>query len=476
MNMMSPPIGPIGLDYVAGAMSEAGYHADVVDMALADDPAQALQDYFGRHSPELVGISLRNVDDCFWPSAQWFAPSLVELVGKLRAMTDAPIVVGGVGFSIFAEHVLEISGADFGIRGDGEKAMVLLLKELTGAKRYERVPGLLWRQQGRLQNNPPAWGTPICLPTQRRAIDNAAYFEKGGQCGLETKRGCNRQCLYCADPLAKGSTLRLRDPVEVADEVESLLGQGIDVLHLCDAEFNVPRSHAIAVCQEFVRRSLSKHLRWYTYMAVVPFDGELASIMQKAGCVGIDFTSDSAHPQMLKTYGQQHTKEDLAHAVKLCRDKGITVMLDLLLGGPGETGETVAQTISFVKQIGPDAVGAPLGLRIYPGTPMARLLAEEGPVEANKNLRRKYDGPVDFFKPTFYVSTLLGERPAELVCDLIGQDRRFFAPVSEEAVGTEGAGESTDHNYNDNTELLKAIEKGARGAYWDILRTIRAGT
>ena len=470
MNMMSPLIGPVGIDYIAGAMGKAGYHADVVDMALAEDADQALRGYFERHSPQLVGISLRNVDDCFWPSAQWFAPNVVDLISKLRRMTDAPIVVGGVGFSIFAEQIMGISGADFGIRGDGEKAIVLLLEELTGSKRYERVPGLLWHAQQGLQSNPPAWETPICLPAQRRAIDNVAYFERGGQCGLETKRGCNRRCLYCADPLAKGNSLRLRDPAEVADEAESLLGQGIDVLHLCDAELNVPRGHAVAVCEEFVRRSLGKRLRWYTYMAVVPFDSELASIMQRAGCVGIDFTSDSANEQMLQTYRQQHRKDDLANAVQLCGDNGIIVMLDLLLGGPGETPETVAETINFVKRIGPDAVGASLGLRIYPGTPMTELLAAEGPLETNDNLRRKYDGPVDFFKPTFYLSSLLGERSAELVCDLIRGDRRFFAPVSEVAVATE----ATDHNYNDNTELLTAIEGGARGAYWDILRGIRA--
>ena len=146
----------------------------------------------------------------------------------------------------------------------------------------------------------------------------------------------------------------------------------------------------------------------------------------------------------------------------MCRTHGITVMLDLLLGGPGETSETVAQTISFIKQINPDVAGAALGLRVYPGTEMAQMVAREGPLQTNNNICRKYSGTIDFLKPTFYISSALGSRPDELVRDFIAGDQRFFEPASE-----------TDHNYNNNTQLSQAIAKGARGAYWDILRQLR---
>jgi len=471
---MLPPIGPLGLDYIAGVVRGAGTDVDIVDLCLSDEPAAALRDYFANHRAELVGISFRNVDDCFWPSARWFVPGMAETVNKLRSLTDAPIVLGGVGFSVFARRLVEYTGADFGIRGDGEQAMVTLLTELKGQRRFDRVAGLIWRSDGKLHTNKPAWPTPLSLPTRRDGIDNFTYFKKGGQCGLETKRGCNRTCLYCADPLAKGCALRLRRPAEVADEAESLLKKGIDVLHLCDSEFNVPQQHALAVCEEFIRRGLGRRLNWYTYMAVVPFDAGLADAMRRAGCVGIDFTTDSACPAMLKTYRQQHGRDDLASAVKLCRDNGITVMLDLLLGGPGETPQSLAETIDFMKQIAPDCVGAPLGVRIYPGTEMAKTLSSEGPIETNPNLCRKYDGPVDFLKPTFYISAELGGEPARLVGDLIGSDKRFFAPMPVTAQAGED-GVSGDHNYNDNIELTEAINTGATGAYWNILRKLRTG-
>jgi len=453
-NMMIPPIGPIGLDYIGGAAERAGIDVDMVDLCLSDDAVGTLASYFANNNPELVGLSFRNVDDCFWPSAEWFVPRLAETVNTIRVLTDSPIVIGGVGFSIFAEQIVEQTGADFGIRGDGEQAVISLVGELRGRREFGRVEGLIWRDNGVVRGNRPAWPSRLSLPV-----------------GLETKRGCNRLCVYCADPLAKGAKVRVREPSEVADEAEALPAKGIDVLHLCDCEFNIPRSHAAAVCEEFSRRGLGDRLRWYAYLAVVPFDGELAEAMRRAGCVGIDFTGDAGSPSMLRTYRQAHGKEDLASAVRLCRDNGIMVMIDLLLGGPGETRETVAETIGFIKQINPDCAGAPLGVRIYPGTEMARMVTSEGPPEKNRNIRRKYSGPVDFLKPTFYISGSLGERPAELVRDLIGGDERFFEPM-EETAGTCDSSVSTDHNYNENIALVEAIKAGARGAYWDILRKL----
>jgi radical SAM superfamily enzyme YgiQ (UPF0313 family) len=473
-NTMVPPIGPIGLDYIAAAARTAGINVDVVDLCLADDASKTLREYFETNCPQLVGISFRNVDDCFWPSAKWFVPDLADTVRRVRSMTDAPIVIGGVGFSIFAQRVVEYVGADFGICGDGEHAIVSLYGELQHSRRFESVDGLIWRSDEAIHSNRPNWPVPLCLPTSRDAIENLAYFKRGGQCGLETKRGCDRKCSYCADALAKGTKLRLRKPAEVADEVESLINQGIEVLHICDSEFNIPRDHAYAVCEEFSRRSLGKRIHWYTYMAVVPFDAELAEVMRKAGCVGIDFTGDSACPSMLRTYRQPHLKEDLARAVRLCRANNIKVMVDLLLGGPGETAETVSETIEFVRRIDPDCAGAPLGIRIYPGTEMKHIIESERPAETSPSIHRKYCGPLDFFKPTFYISEALGPQPAKLVRDLIAGDDRFFEPMEEaEQDATEGRVQR-DHNYNDNTELVDAINRGARGAYWDILRQLRS--
>jgi len=480
-NRMTPAIGPIGLDYVAASARRAGIEVEVLDLGLVEEPDKTMQDYFDGHNPELVGLSFRNSDDCFWPSADWFVPGLKNTVEKIRRLTDAPIVVGGVGFSIFARSIYEYVDIDFGMCGDGETAIVALTNQLRGARKFAEVPGLIWRQDERIIENPPVFllsdkesgPYSISLGSARDFIDNRAYFKKGGQCGIETKRGCNRHCIYCADSLAKGTKLRLRNPAEIADEVQSLLRQGIDVLHICDAEFNVPRSHAYAVCEEFIERSLGEKVRWYAYMSPTPFDADLAGAMARAGCIGIDFTGDSASESMLKIYRQQHSRRDLAEAVKLCRDNNIAVMIDLLLGGPGETPKTVRETIEFLKKIDPDCAGATLGMRIYPRTAMAKMVAAELLPDNDVTIRRKYDGPVDLLKPTFYISEALGENPARLVKEMIAGDSRFFEPAEQIDMQASSEDDTSDYNYNDNEPLLKAIEKGARGAYWHILHQLR---
>jgi tryptophan 2-C-methyltransferase len=473
-NRMTPPIAPVGLDYVAGAARRKGIDVEVLDLCLAEDPDDVLTKHFAARRPELVGISFRNVDDCFWPGAAWFVPELVALVKRIKALCDAPIVLGGVGFSIFAGRIVEATQADFGIRGDGESSLVELLAELRTGRQFQRVDGLLWWEDGKLRANRPAWPEKLCVPTERNAVDNATYFRLGGQIGLETKRGCSRGCSYCADPLAKGSSERLRDPVEVADEVESLLSRGIDVLHLCDSEFNVPVRHARAVCEEFIRHRFDGRLRWYCYMTAVPFDAELARLMRRAGCVGINFTSDSACPKMLKLYCQPQRKEDLATLVAACRSSELAVMLDLLLGGPGETPASVEETIRFVQQIDPDCAGTALGIRLYPDIPMRDIVAAESPLDTNPGIHRCYDGPIDLLRPTFYVSPALGQRPSRLVRNLIAGDVRFFEPKDDVVAASQEPEPEANYNYSDNQPLVDAIAGGARGAYWDILRRLRS--
>ncbi len=179
---------------------------------------------------------------------------------------------------------------------------------------------------------------------------------------------------------------------------------------------------------------------------------------------------------MLRTYGRRHRPEDIASAIEACRRHGLRVMTDLLLGGPGETEATLRETIEFMKRVGPDCVGAALGVRLYPGTALAGKMAAEGGLRVSAHLRTGEAvstegddgaGAADLLRPVFYISAELGGDPAGLVCDLIGEDGRFFKPMSEQS--------AANYNYNENRPLSEAIRAGARGAYWDILRGLKQG-
>jgi hypothetical protein len=286
----------------------------------------------------------------------------------------------------------------------------------------------------------------------------------------------------------------MRQPQDVADELECLLDMGITHFHTCDSEFNLPAHHAQAVCEELVRRKLGGKIQWYAYASPVPFPDSLAQLMKKAGCVGIDFGVDHGNDEILKRLGRNFCADDLKQTAQICHKHGIIFMYDLLLGSPGETRTTLKETIDLMKKIRPSRVGVALGMRIYPDTEVGRLVREvitadsqrtskevpafpEGSDSRNsgflRNMREvipnsvhgRIKGNPDLLEPIFYLSSELGDEPADYVASLIGDDEMFFFASPGET--------GQDYNYNENSVLVQAIRAGYRGAFWDILRRLK---
>lgn len=466
-NTIKPAIAPLGLEYVAEACREAGIDAEIVDLCFADAPREYLGERLTALQPELVGISLRNTDNCYLLSSHSFIPDLRETVATVRSATPAPIVLGGAGFSVAPGAVLETVGAEYGIAGDGE-ALPELVEALRGKRPMSRVSGLARRDGDAVRVNARAWSSAGSGPLRRDTIDVERYFAEGGQIGIETARGCDRRCVYCADPLSKGPRLRRRRPAAVADEIEHLLQRGCDVYHTCDSELNVSGEHVRELCEELIARGLGERIGWYTYMTPRPFSEELAELLRRAGCRGIDFGADSGSERMLRALGRSFGPEHIRRAVAACRAQGIAVMLDLLIGAPGESRESARQSIEMARECDPSCVGIALGVRVYPGTGMARLLPSEAALDPAGGWWGRTEDNESLLEPVFYLSPELGA-PAEaaaLLAETIGGNARFFFG---------GSGDDADYDYDDNQRLVDAIADGARGAYWDILRRLRAG-
>lgn len=412
-----------------------------------------------------IGVTIRNVDDSFWISQDFFLPRIKEITDYVKSKAPVPIILGGCGFSAMPERILKFFELDLGICGEGEDSFPSLLEKIRDKRRYSSIPGLVYRTEGGFRRNPlEQVDLSRAVPVIRDAMDNERYFQEGGMGAIETKRGCSKTCIYCLDPLCKGTEVRLRLPGDVVDEIEIMLGKGIKYFHLCDSEFNLPYHHAKAICEEIIKRNLTGKIFWYTYAAPTPFTHELASLMKASGCEGVNFGVDSGSDEMLKRLGRDFTSHDLVRTAKICQQHEITFMYDLLLGGPGETNHTLKQTIGLMKKVKPSRVGLAIGIRIYLGTPLSEMVLREGSLENNKNLQGKIKGNEDFFEPIFYVSSLVGEKILSYVATLVGGDERFFLPTTEEM--------DDNYNYNDNSILVNAIKKGYRGAFWDILRRV----
>jgi len=454
-NRIKPPIGPIGLEYVAEALKAAGHEIGILDLCWEESPTEAIDDFFSNSDYGLICVTLRNTDDSAMTSHQSFLGDFAGIVKEIRRHSEGTVIVGGVGFSIMPERVLRLCDADAGIWGDGEFAAIEIANRIEGKQSWHDVPNLIRKDGDGYRRNAPANMSLIDLPPMKRnLVDNQRYFREGGQAGFETKRGCPCQCVYCADPLAKGKTIRVRPVEAIADEIEALLDQGIDHLHTCDTEFNIPGPHAAEVCREIDGRKLGEKLRWYAYCSPIPFSPELAELMRRAGCVGINFGVDNGDERMLKRLNRNFGPTDILNAAHWCRQAGIATMFDLLLGSPGESKESLTRTIELMRQADPDRVGVAVGVRVYAGTPLAAVVEQD---DMRKGLIRT-DEPS---APLFFVEPDVANNASALLDKLIGNDERFL--FFDQSRG------DSNYNYNANEVLVEAIRNGHRGAYWHIL-------
>jgi radical SAM superfamily enzyme YgiQ (UPF0313 family) len=447
-NRMQPPLAPIGLDYLAEALCAAGHTISLLDLCWEREPDQGIVSFFRRSDFGLVGVSFRNTDDCGFLSKQTFVPDLAGFVDRIKASTDAPVVLGGVGFSVMPMPLLSLVDAEAGLWGEGEFVFPELASRIKDGREWRDLPGLVWKDVSGCRRNPPVFPSLAKLPPMSRGwVDNPRYFRFGGQAGFETKRGCPCLCTYCADPVAKGNRVRVRPPQDVAGEMEKLLELGVDHLHTCDGEFNVPEWHALAVCREICRRGLGSRLSWYAYCSPAPFSRELARAMREAGCLGINFGADSGDAEMLRRLRRNFTPDEILNASAWSKSAGMAVMFDLLLGSPGESRQSLERTIELMKQADPAVVGVSVGVRVYPGTELARELDLEDACAA---------------EPVFHLEPEVAHFIFQLLETSVAGDRRFlFLDPSKPG---------RNYNYNANQRLSEAIRNGARGAWWDILR------
>ena len=454
-NIARPPVSPVGLEYVGETLIRAKVPVQVLDLVFEADWKTGLTREL-KEEPLLVAVTVRNTDDCCFATRRSFLPWISEVVAEIRRLSGAFCLLGGGGFSIMPETTLKLTRADAGIAGDGEGAVTELAKCLMNGKDISHLPNLVYQYEDRVILNPRVNTDLERLPVPgRQLFNNQRYEQLGAMVGIETKRGCTQRCIFCADPLAKGNSLRLRPPASVAQEFQALFSQGISWFHLGDSEFNLPLSHAKEVCRAIIQAGLGEKIRWYTYCSPIPFDRELTHLMLRAGCAGINFGVDSLCDEQLPRLDKSHTINDIYRLLPLL--DGMNYMFDLLVGAPGETVETVKATVDKARELDIPLVGIAAGVRIYPETPLGQAVASR----AIK--RGLYPATGDKTgEPLFYLSPHLSSDVFSLISKLVAGDPRFLILATPAEDGS--------YNYADDETLSQLIKEGARGAYWDIIR------
>ncbi len=397
------PVVPNGLACVASALDAAGHNVRFVDLCFARDPARTAADAARAFRPDIIGVSVRNIDNSDAIALRHYTPEARDVMHALRqAAPAAKIVAGGAAFGVAPEALFRDLGVDYAVAGDGERASVALINALCAGQEVEAIPGLVRERNGRVTFTPPGEDADLDSlprPALHRWIDLARYQRHGATIPIQTKRGCVYKCVYCTYRNVEGWGYRTRDPELVADEIEELkIRAGVHHFDFVDSTFNSPPGHALQVCEAITRRKLGVHLDTTNFTPATA-SPELLAAMRHAGFRTLGISAESASDAVLARLEKGFNAAKVREVAARVEAHGIKTLWILLVGGPGETTETVEETLTFAKwrlERG-DAVYTTVGLRIYPGTTLHRIAIAEGTVPADSTL----------LDPTFYFSSSL---------------------------------------------------------------------
>jgi radical SAM superfamily enzyme YgiQ (UPF0313 family) len=375
---------PVGLGLVAAATRRAGHAVAFLDLLAEADPVAAVHRAVDDFVPDVVGISVRNIDDQTREAPRFLLSQVRPVVEACRACTDAPLVLGGAGVSIFPAAALRYLGGDFAVAGDGEAVFPALLERLQAGRDPTGLPGV--HVAGRTEALEPAFSEELGTLPQwddaLRAVADPATADLW--IPVQSRRGCPNDCSYCSTARIQGRRIRTRPAWQVARHVAALAALGFRHIYFVDNSFNIPETQARQLCQEL--GGLEPRVEWRCILYPHLVREDLVRAMAEAGCVEVALGFESGSPAVLREMNKRFTPGDVRKISDLLAAHGIRRRGFLLLGGPGETRETVEESLAFAASLNLEELRITVGIRIYPGTPLARRAVQEGVVSAADDL------------------------------------------------------------------------------------------
>ena len=392
MSRLSAQPAPIGLAYIAGRLDSKKHNVKILDLMFSDDYLEETEQSVREFHPDLVGISLRNLDNVSYIDPQWALPATKEIIEKVRSITGAPIVCGGAGFSLLPEACFEYLEPDLGIAGDGDESFAQLADSLGSGETYYNLPGLVYRDDdGTVLRKGLAY-SDFAEPPLLDQLDMARYDKAGFGIGIVTKLD---DALF--NPRKDGNPNRgwrvLRPIEDVIEDIRSMKERfALRKVFFIDTSFNVPLPHAKALCQSILEADLK--VRWNSYMAPVPeaCDEEVLRLMKEAGSALVIMTDYSK--QTLDDVDLESRLGPVREACQRCDAAGIHYVISQKFGEPGETSDTVEAKLAFLKQIKPALANLRVGVRITPNSPVADSALKEGLITDES----------DLIRPCFYIA------------------------------------------------------------------------
>ncbi len=378
------PIYPIGMSMVAAALKKEGHEVELFDFLQNDCSLDRVKEAVRAMAPGLVGISIRNVDNVNAAHEERYIESVRQIVHSVKKETDVPVMLGGSGFSVMPEEVLTCVGADYGVVGEGE---ALLCDFVRGLETGDLPTEEILRAPQQLQNE--------AIPSAHYDPEILGYYLNASRViSVQTKRGCDKHCIYCSYPVLEGRELRMRNVKKVVDDIERLTAQGADYVFFVDSVFNDSHGNYRKLIAEMVRREIN--VPWTAFFTPgSEMDDAIVAQMKATGLHAAEMGADASTDTTLRGLCKDFRWQDVIDCNDLFNRHDVTTAHYYMFGGPGETPATVEEGIKNIRNLPHTANFMFMGIRILPDTPLMELALREGLISADQNMI----DPVYYFSP-----------------------------------------------------------------------------
>jgi lipid biosynthesis B12-binding/radical SAM protein len=380
------PVYPVGMAIIASALTKAGHEVRQFDFLAEAQSNAGLRKTIHDFRPDYVGISIRNIDaldHCL--IGNWYLSTDLALIKIIRETTRAPVILGGSGFSVMPEEILNYLGGDYGITGEGEQAICDLIEALNEGRSVPAITG----NKAAFRSGDAMTCQPLWEPALLKF-----YTGRSAMLSMQTKRGCPYKCVYCTYPAIEGDVVRQRPPDDIADEVEKLQKTyGINTFYFTDSIFNDEEGGYLNVAETLVRREIK--IKWAAFFRPDDISKDSLSLLKQSGLYAIEAGTDASSNETLAGLNKRLTFDDVYEFNQACIDAKIPCAHYVIFGGPGETEATVKKGLNNLEMLKNCIVFAFSGIRILPGTMIQTQAIEEGVLKEGESL----------LKPAYYFSS-----------------------------------------------------------------------
>lgn len=343
---------PIGLYYIGAILKEHRHDVEILNWHDMKDRDEEMSEMLREKRPDIIGFSIVNAN-------RWGAIDAAKTAK--RVLPNVVIVFGGIGATFLWRHLMEHFGEiDYIVLGEGEDTFLKLVSCLESKRIQDisTIKGIVYRSGKRIHSTGPA--EPI------RDLDRlpmpSEYFTFQH---VSSSRGCPSACTFCGSPRFWGRRVRFHSPEYFVRQLEQLYQKGVSFFYVSDDTFTMREDRVIQICEKIIEKRLP--ITWFAISKVNAITERMLYFMRRAGCIQISFGVESGAETIRRVLNKDISTDAIKTAFALTRKYGILPRAYFIYGSPGETPETIQQTVDLMNEIKPLSAIFYI-LDIFPGT------------------------------------------------------------------------------------------------------------